>query len=296
MGGEYGERTQAEVQNTVDRAIDLGVNYFDTSPYYGRTRSEEALGKALQGKREKVFLSTKTGRFDFDEFDFTERRLRKEVENSLQRLNTDHVDLLIAHDVEFADPGIVLNEGMPTLQKLKEEGKTRFIGVSGLPLHVLQTVHERFQRLDAILSYCRYCLNDTALIPYAERWRSDGIGVINASPLAMGLLTNGGPQEWHPAPAILKQKAKEAAEWCAAKGGNIAFLGMQFAFQCRAADTTMTGTARQRHLENNIEALNAPIDQETLNGALDILRPVQNITWKSGSEDAWKRYDRRDEG
>lgn len=290
MGGEYGERTQREVNETVDRAIELGVNYFDTSPYYGRTRSEEALGTALNGKRAKVFLSTKTGRFDFDAFDFTEKRLRAEVDNSLRRLQTDHVDLLIAHDIEFADPAIVLNEGLPTLQALKEEGKTRFIGASGLPLHVLQTAHEQFPHLDAILSYCRYCLNDTAMIPYAERWRADGLGVINASPLSMGLLTHGGPQEWHPAPAALKAKANEAAEWCAERGANLAFLAMQFAFQCPAADTTMTGTARRRHLESNIEALNATIDEEILNGVLDILRPVQNLSWQSGIERAWRDY------
>ncbi|MBT5711814.1 aldo/keto reductase, partial [Candidatus Poribacteria bacterium] len=236
MGGEFGDRRETESIETAHRAIDMGVNYFDTSPYYGRTRSEQVLGKALIGKRDKVVLSTKTGRFDSDEFDFTESRLRNEVDNSLRRLHTDHVDILIAHDVEFADPAVVIGEGLPTLAALKAEGKTRFIGVSGLPLHVMQTAIGAGE-LDLVLSYCRYCLNDTALAPYAREWRQAGLGVINASPLSMALLTPNGPPDWHPASDALADAARRAAAHCRDRGADLAFLGMQYAFACPDVDT-----------------------------------------------------------
>ncbi len=289
MGGEFGDRQETESIETVHRAIDMGVNYFDTSPYYGRTRSEQVLGKALVGKRDQVVLSTKTGRFDAEEFDFTERRLRAEVDNSLRRLHTDHVDLLIAHDVEFADPAVVLGEGLPTLAALKAEGKARHIGVSGLPLHVLKTAVDASE-VDVVLSYCRYCLNDTALTAYAREWRAAGLGVINASPLAMALLTPNGPPEWHPAPSDLFDAATRAAEHCKARGANLAFLGMQYAFACADVDTTMTGTSRLRNLQSNLDALNIPIDETLLAEVLDILAPVKDVTWPSGDEDAWRAH------
>ena len=235
MGGEYGERPQNEVNETVDRAIELGVNYFDTSPYYGRTRSEEALGIALSGKRDQIFLSTKTGRFDVDAFDFTEKRLCAEVDNSLRRLKTDHVDLLIAHDIEFADPSVVLYEGLPTLQALKEAGKTRFIGVSGLPLHVLQTAHEQFPHMDAILSLLPVLL---------ERHGADSV----CGAVARGRsrryqrkpALHGAADAWRTAGVAPGARAIESGNErsCAmvprARRPISPFLGMQFAFQCPA--------------------------------------------------------------
>ncbi len=286
MGGEFGDRRETESIETVHRAIDAGVNYFDTSPYYGRTRSEEVLGKALVGKRKRIVLSTKTGRFDADEFDFTERRLRAEVDNSLRRLRTDHVDILIAHDVEFADPAVVIGEGLPTLAALKAEGKTRCVGVSGLPLHVMQKAVDAVE-LDLVLSYCRYCLNDTALGAYARDWRQAGLGVINASPLAMALLTPNGPPDWHPAPAPLADAARRAAAHCRDRGADLAFLGIQYAFACPDVDTTMTGTSRLETLESNLEALNTPIDDELLAEVLAIFAPVADTTWPSGIEHEW---------
>ena len=289
MGGEFGDRREAESIETVHRAIDAGVNYFDTSPYYGRTRSEEVLGKALVGKRERIVLSTKTGRFDADEFDFTERRLRAEVDNSLRRLRTDYVDILIAHDVEFADPAIVLGEGLPTLAALKAEGKTRSIGVSGLPLHVMQKAVDAAE-MDLVLSYCRHCLNDTALGAHARDWRQAGLGVINASPLGMALLTPNGPPDWHPAPVPLADAARRAAAHCRERGADLAFLGMQYAFACPDVDTTMTGTSRLETLESNLEALNTPIDEELLAEVLAIFAPVADTTWPSGIEHEWRAY------
>ena len=289
MGGEFGPRRLEESVRTVHHAIDVGINYFDTSPYYGRTKSETVLGQALVGKRDQVVLSTKTGRFDAAEFDFSASRVRHEVDRSLRRLQTDHVDLLIAHDVEFADPAEVLNEGLPTLLELKKAGKTRFVGVSGLPLAVLDKVVDHID-VDFVLSYCHYSLNDTALVPYAEKWRKKGLGVISASPLSMGLLTKQGPPDWHPSDDEIKRVVQKAADHCNAKEADLSFLSMQYAYQTPLVDTTMTGASRMATLEANIEALNTPIDATLLAEVEAILAPIKDKTWASGDEAAWAAY------
>ncbi|GIX07085.1 MAG: oxidoreductase [Candidatus Poribacteria bacterium] len=287
MGGVFGPRDEEESLRTVHAALDAGINYIDTSPYYGLTRSEQVVGKALEGHRHRVILSTKTGRFGEREFDFSADRIRREVEASLRRLRTETVDILFAHDIEFGDPGQVLGEGIPTLFRLKEEGKTRFVGVSGLPLDVLDRAAREFP-LDVILSYCHYCLNDTSLEPYARRWREQGIGVINASPHAMGLLRRGEPPAWHPAPPELRAAARRAAELCASRGADLARLALQFAYRAECVDTTLSGMSRRETLRRNLDALAAPVDEALLREVLRIFEPVHNLTWPSGNEEAWR--------
>ena len=280
MGGEYGERDEAESIRTVHEGIDRGITYWDTSPYYGRTRSEEVLGKALVGKRDQVVLSTKTGRFDLREFDYSEARIRAEVERSLGRLRTDHVDLLIAHDIEYGDPDVVFGQGIPTLHALKREGKARFVGVSGYPLEVLDRASQRAE-VDVIMSYSHYCLNDTSLRQLAPAWRQRGVGVISASPLSMGLLTPV-PPDWHPAPPELRAAALRAVEHCNENDADLPFLAMQFALRDPPADSTMTGTSRLAKLEANLAALTTPIDEKLLDEVFDVFAPVKDLTWQSG--------------
>lgn len=100
----------------------------------------------------------------------------------------------------------IVSETIPALQKLKQEGKTRFIGITGLPLDIFTYVLDRVPpgTVDVILSYCHYGVNDSTLLDLLPYLKSKGVGVISASPLAMGLLTEQGPPEWHPASPELK--------------------------------------------------------------------------------------------
>jgi L-galactose dehydrogenase len=100
----------------------------------------------------------------------------------------------------------IVNETIPALKKIKESGKARFIGITGLPLSIFTYVLDRVPpgSVDLILSYCHYGINDTALVDLLPYLKSKGVGVISASPLAMGLLTDNGPPDWHPAPEELK--------------------------------------------------------------------------------------------
>src|SRR5688500_14395537 len=110
LGNEYGN-VDAEIgKRAVHAAIEHGINFFDTSPYYGRTLSETRLGEALLGFRHKVILATKGVRIDLNKFDFSAEGLTRSLEDSLKRLRTDVIDLYQLHDIEFADKYQIIHE------------------------------------------------------------------------------------------------------------------------------------------------------------------------------------------
>jgi L-galactose dehydrogenase len=287
FGQQYGAVPVEEVTDTVRAAIDAGVNLIDTAAYYGKGTSEEFLGRALDGGwRDRVAICTKACRLDKAVFDFTPEGTRKCVEGSLKRLRTDHVEILLAHDIEFADDyEYVFNETYHVLQQLKKEGKTRYIGMSCYPLGLLKRAIERCE-LDVVISYAHYNLFNTRLItelmPVAE---ARGTGVMNASPLAMGLLTNQGPQPWFPGQPEVVTACRRAAELCRARGADISFLGMQFAYAEGRIPCTLTGAARRSELDVNLKAMSGPIDAALLAEVLEVLGPVRDWTWPSGN---WK--------
>ncbi|KAI0389091.1 Aldo/keto reductase [Xylariaceae sp. FL0594] len=214
----------------ISRAFELGINAFDTSPYYGP--SEIILGDALlqstqsttQKKRERssYFLITKTGRIAGDEFDYTPQWIRYSVYRSLERLHTPYLDLVYAHDVEFVSDAEVLS-AVRELRRLRdEEGVVKYVGISGYPVSRLCSLAEMVQRetgepLDAVLSYAHFTLQNTRLgsADVMGRFRSAGVDVVlNASILGMGLLTtrgvDAGPMaSWHPSPDGLRRACKE---------------------------------------------------------------------------------------
>jgi L-galactose dehydrogenase len=283
----YGTLPLGEADRCVHRAIELGVNLIDTSPYYGQTRSESVLGEILTlGLRDTIILCSKAGRNGHTDFDFTPAAMERSVEASLKRLRTDYLDILIAHDIEFADDfEAVFNDAAEVLHKLKAAGKCRFIGMSGLPLGILRTAIERCD-LDVVISYTHYTLQNHCLVPdllpTAEKY---GVAVMNASPLCMGLLSDHGPPEWHPAPAPVKAAARAAAELCRSRGKSLATLGMQFCHGEQRLATTISGAGRASEVEANVRALAAPMDQELLRDVQAALAPVKDVTWASGK---WK--------
>jgi aryl-alcohol dehydrogenase-like predicted oxidoreductase len=203
------------------------------------------------------------------------------IEESLSRLKTDVIDIITCHDIEFVPINQVLNEAIPALRRARQQGKVRFIGVSGLPLHIYHDVLDH-SPLDTVLSYCHHTLNDNSLtehIPYLE---SKQVGIINASPFAMGLLTGAPPPEWHPAPELLKAACRKAAEYCRARGAELAPLALRYAVSNPSIATTLTGMRSQREVEQNAAWLRQPPDTGLLAEVLEILAPVHNLTWASG--------------
>ena len=285
LGNEMGPADPIEAARAVHLAIDKGMNLFDTSPYYGRTLSETRLGEALKGRRQRVILATKCGRYDKDGFDFSAARIRRSIDESLQRLQTDYVDLFQAHDIEFADRRQILEETLPEMRRIQQSGKARFIGITGLPVRILRDV-AKAAGADTILSYCRYnLLNtdlETTLTPLATE---NGIGLINASPLHMRVLTDGDPPEWHPAPENVLEAARQMAKLCRDRGTRLADIALQFAVQGPACASTLVGLSKCSHVEENCTALERPIDTELLKELQSIAAPVQHVIWPSGRQE-----------
>ena len=163
LGQEFRAVDLNEAMRSVHAALDLGMNFIDTSPFYGRGLSESLLGPTLKEiPRSSYYLGTKLGRYDRDHFDFSARRVVESVDVSLHRLETDHLDIMLCHDIEFVEMSQIVNETLPALRKLKEQGKVRFIGISGYPMNIFRYVLDRTE-LDVILSYNHYTLQNTML-------------------------------------------------------------------------------------------------------------------------------------
>lgn len=282
LGSVFRPIDEAEGIRTVHTALDLGINFIDVSPYYGLTRAETVLGKALATvPRDRYLLATKVGRYGAEEFDFSADRVTTSVDESLRRLQVDHVDLIQCHDIEFGSLDQIVQETLPALQRVREQGKARFIGITGYPLAIYPRVLDRAP-VDTVLSYCHYTLNDTSLeglLPYLQ---AKGVGIINASPLAMGLLTERGAPDWHPAPEPLKAACAKAAAFCRARGVDIAQLALQHVVSHPAIATTLVGTANPENLRKNAAWIEQPPDPQLLAEVQAILAPVRNMTWPSG--------------
>jgi L-galactose dehydrogenase len=282
LGNEFGETDPSEAERAVHCAIDLGINYFDVAPYYGRTLAETRLGAALQGRRDKVILATKCGRYDVAKFDFSAARIRASIDESLKRLRTDYLDIFLAHDIEFVCAKQIIEEAIPTMRALQSEGKARFIGITGSQLNMLRKVAEAAP-VDAILSYCRYNLLitdlDDLLTPFVQ---NHGIGLINASPLHMGLLTQNGPPPWHPVSPEVKEVARVLVEFFAKSGVRITDLALQFCLQHPTVATTLAGMSTVEQVRENVAAASAPADSTLINEARDFIGPFLNRSWPTG--------------
>jgi aryl-alcohol dehydrogenase-like predicted oxidoreductase len=177
IGGGMGTVAESAAIATIHAALDDGITFLDTAEMY--RGSEAIVGKALAGgRREKAFLATKVSG------NYTPERIRTAMENSLRALQTDHVDL---YQIHWWDDRAPIDEGMATMEALRQEGKTRFIGVSNFSVPQMEAARAAapFSSLQP-----RYNLVDreieAEIAPYCER---EGIGILVHSPLAKGLLT-----------------------------------------------------------------------------------------------------------
>ena len=292
LGGVFHEIDESRALEAVFTAIEGGMNLIDVSPYYGHYKAETVLGKALrQIPRESYILSTKVGRYGKDgvnTWDYSGRRAQESVSESMERLGVEYIDLIHVHDIEFQAgmPGglqKVVDETLPALVELKEKGLVGHVGITDLQLDNLKWVidHSPKGMVETVLNFCHYCLCDDALADDLDYFEQHGIGLINASPLSMGLLSSRGIPQWHPAPKTLVEACKRAAEHCAQKGYPIEKLAMQFAVSNPRVPTTLFSSANPDNVRRNLEFIADPIDWQLVKEVQDIIGPAMRQTWKN---------------
>jgi L-galactose dehydrogenase len=288
LGGVFKAVDEDEGIRTVHQAVEAGINYFDVAPAYGGTLAETILGKALKSfKREQYFLSTKAGKYTApgaygqDDFDYSESRIRAELDKSRERLGVDFVDVVHLHDFDYQggkNAAAAFDTGFATLVKLKEEG---VIGAVSAGIYVmdlwLRVIDEA--PVDTILLHNHYCLTDTRGLELVEACQQKEIGIINASPFASGLLTPGPVADWHPANREQRGHFADAAAYCESQGFSLAKLAFQFATQQDYFPTTMFSSSNTRSLTRNLAAYLEPVDPAEVKKVQEILSPVMNLQW-----------------
>jgi L-galactose dehydrogenase len=282
LGQEFRSVDLNEALRSVRTALDLGMNFIDTSPFYGRGMSEVLLGVALRDvPRDQYLLGSKLGRYDAAHFDFSARRVVESVDISLHRMGVEYLDIMLCHDIEFVDMRQIVEETLPALRKVQQQGKVRFVGISGYPMNIFRYVLDRLP-LDVVLSYNHYTLQNTMLadlLPYLE---SKGVGVMNAAPFSARLLTRQPLPKWHKATPQVRAIAKQAADHCASRGVDIAQLAVQFSVAHPQLATCIVGSANPENVKKWVEWAAKPIDEQLLLEVQAILQPIHNWFYVEG--------------
>lgn len=287
LGAVFHSYNEQRGIDTVMKAVELGINYFDVSPYYGYYKAETVLGKALrQIPRDKYFISTKVGRYgenSHNTWDYSATRITRSVYESMERLNISHIDLIFVHDIEFSNLQQVAEETLPALHELKRKGVVGHVGCTDLQLENLKWMVEHTPEgtVEAVLNFCHYCLNDDKLLDFLNFFEEHHVGVINASPFSMGLLTQRGAPAWHPAPQSLVDACKRAVGLCNVHHYPIEELAMQFAVSCPRITSTVFSTTNPDNLLRNLEYASKKPDKNLLKVVEETIGDQRRVSWKN---------------
>ena len=293
LGSVFHSIREEEGIEAVFTAVENGINFIDVSPYYGHLKAETVLGKALKDiPREKYYLSTKVGRYGkngVNYWDYSAKRATESVYESMERLNVDYIDLINVHDIEFQgdmEGGLqkIVDETLPALVELKKKGLVRHVGITDLQPENLKWVVEHSEpgTVESILNFCHYCLNDTLLVDYLGFFEQQGVGVINASPFSMGLLSQRGAPDWHPASKDLRDACAQAAAYCQQQGYPIDKLAIQFSTSLNPRiATTLFSSANPKNVLKNIAYVNEPMDEQLVLKVQEIIGDQMFVRWKN---------------
>ena len=275
LGGVFHNIREEEGIQAVHTAVENGINLIDVSPYYGHLKAEIVLGKALKDiPRENYYLSTKVGRYGKDGVNTWDYSAQRAIN---------------VHDIEFQAslPGglqKVVDETLPALVELREKGIVKHVGITDLQPENLKWVIEHSESgvVESILNFCHYSLNDTLLTDYLDFFEQHGIGVINASPFSMGLLSQRGAPDWHPASKALREACAKAAAYCQEKGYPIDKLAIQFSTSLNPRiASTLFSSANPQNVLKNINYVNEPIDEQLVKEVQAIIGDQMFVRWKN---------------
>ena len=255
--------TDDEAVEGIRRAVELGLDYVDTSPAYGQSERRVGMGLA-GGLREKVTLQTKTGTHPERRGDFSADATRWSVENSLRLLKTDHLDSVLIHDTKDIEDPLAPGRALDELVKMREEGVLDHIGI-GIRSHAFHKRAIETGEVEIVLTYLDYTLINQSVaettLPLA---RERGVGIILASALGMGMLA--GPE---PDPEIergrhpgCEPRAHAMWAWCRERGVNIRHLAMQFCLAAPIDGIVMAGPANRQQVEEAYEAATAEVPED----------------------------------
>jgi L-galactose dehydrogenase len=282
LGNVFDDCDESEGIRSVHCAIDLGINFFDVAPFYGITLAETRLGDALKGKRNDILLATKCGRNGLRDFDFSYQRILDSADESLKRLQTDYVDLMQLHDIEFGSKEQVLNEAIPALQKIKTSGKARFVGITGLPVRYLAAIAKEVE-VDTVLSWAHFNLLqdeiNAELVPLCQQ---KDMGLMNAAPLVQRILSDASIPAWHNAPTTLKAMQAPLLECCRKYGVALSDVAIRYAIDHPFIASTIIGMSDQTNVKKNIGVLEFSIPEGLLDEIDRIVAPVKNTMWFEG--------------
>ncbi|MBI3855634.1 MAG: aldo/keto reductase [Planctomycetes bacterium] len=282
LGAEFRGIDINEAMKAVRVALDSGMTFIDTSPFYGRGMSEVLLGVALEGvPRDRYLLGSKLGRYDAAHFDFSAKRVVESVDVSLKRMRVDHLDLCLCHDLEFVEMSQIVNETLPALRKAQQQGKVRYVGVSGYPMKMFKYVLANAP-IDALLSYNHYTLQNTMLEELIPLAKAKGTGVMNAAPFSARLLSNAPLPPWHKATPLVRETARKAAEHCARRGSDIAKLALQFSVRNPDLSTCIAGSASPERVAQWATWVEETVDETLLREVQDILAPIKDWFYIEG--------------
>ena len=293
LGGVFHSIREEEGIEAVHTAVDNGINFIDVSPYYGHLKAETVLGKALKDiPREKYYLSTKVGRYGHNgvnTWDYSAKRAQESVYESMERLNVDYIDLINVHDIEFQGDmegglQLIVDETLPALVELRDKGIVKHVGITDLQPENLKWVVEHAPEgtVESILNFCHYSLNDTLLADYLGFFEQHNVGVINASPFSMGLLSQRGAPDWHPAGKDLQRACAKAAAYCEEQGYPIDKLAIQFSTSLNPRiATTLFSSANPKNVLKNIQYVNEPMDEALVQKVQEIIGDQMFVRWKN---------------
>ena len=305
MNHAYGTFDDAESIATLERAIDLGINFWDTADVYANGRNEELVSKVLKPNRDKIFIATKFG-FRADEkgtltvFDGSPAYIKIAVEQSLKRLKADVIDLYYAHRI---DPNIPVEEMVGAMADLVKEGKVRFLGLSEASANTLRKAC-RVHPISALQSEYSLLTRDVEkdILPACAAL---GISLVPFSPLARGLVTNkldineladndfrkGLPRYQKEYEENNNNLAKGFAEIAATKNATAAQLALAWVLAQGENIIPIPGTKRRKYLEENTAAIELQLNSEDINAIEALLAKYPN-TGNRYTEGHWKWVDK----
>jgi aryl-alcohol dehydrogenase-like predicted oxidoreductase len=207
----------------------------------------------------------------------------------MERLGVDYIDIINVHDVEFQadmEGGLqkIADETLPALVKLREEGVVGHVGITDLQPENLKWLVEHVEEgtIESILNFCHYSLNDTLLADYLGFFEMHGVGVINASPLSMGLLSERGAPDWHPGSKKLREACARAADYCREQGYPIEKLAIQFSTSLNPRiATTLFSSANPKNVLKNIAYASEPMDEALVLKVQEIIGDQMFVRWKN---------------